>query len=310
MSGDRSQPGQGGEDYWLVSIDNDGNKLWDKGFGGRGQEKLYSMGGAAAGEFYIAGHSTSGISGDKSQASKGGSDFWMLKINSLGDKIWDRGFGGNKNEELRSVIRTTDGGALLGGKSFSGVSGDKTEQSRGSSDYWVIKVDNNGVKQWDKRLGGSGPEELRYLMQIGINDYLLGGRSESGISGDIVQPAQGGLDYWIVELSDKARITSMASATAAINETVEAQGSLLASSSPFSDKVTVSFELLQSQQVSLKVYSSQGAEVATLYQGEAQAGKAYEVDWQPDAQFAAGMYIIRIQAGRSNINPQKVILIR
>ena len=52
--------------------------------------------------------------------------------------------------------QTSDGGYILGGYSTSDISGDKSEADRGDTDYWVVKVNSLGVKQWDKTLGGSG----------------------------------------------------------------------------------------------------------------------------------------------------------
>ncbi|HRH48396.1 MAG TPA: hypothetical protein PLP23_06585 [Panacibacter sp.] len=71
-------------------------------------------------------------------------------------KEWDKAFGGNGVEDLYSLQQTSDGGYILGGFSTSGISGDKSENYRGYYDYWIVKVDSSGVKQWDKTFGGSG----------------------------------------------------------------------------------------------------------------------------------------------------------
>jgi uncharacterized membrane protein len=70
-------------------------------------------------------------------------------------KQWDARFGGSSDDELRSLQQTADGGYILGGYSFSGISGDKTQASQGDYDYWIVKTDSVGVKQWDARFGGS-----------------------------------------------------------------------------------------------------------------------------------------------------------
>src|SRR5215475_8585445 len=76
-------------------------------------------------------------------------------------KQWDKRFGGTSGEGLGSLQQTADGGYVLGGSSSSGIGGDKTEGSWGPvdifvvNDYWVVKIDANGVKQWDKRFGGT-----------------------------------------------------------------------------------------------------------------------------------------------------------
>jgi hypothetical protein len=54
-------------------------------------------------------------------------------------KQWDTDFGGNNNEQFAAAQQTRDGGSIIGGYSESGISGDKTQASRGASDYWVVK---------------------------------------------------------------------------------------------------------------------------------------------------------------------------
>ncbi len=115
-------------------------------------------------------------------------------------KQWDKRFGGTDVDPLYSLQQTTDGGYILGGYSVSGIGGDKTEDSRGYWDYWIVKTDANGVKQWDKRFGGSDYDQLNSLQQTTDGGYILGGWSYSGIGGDKTEDSRGGSDYWIVKL--------------------------------------------------------------------------------------------------------------
>jgi hypothetical protein len=59
----------------------------------------------------------------------------------------------------------------------------------------------------------------------------------------------------------------------------------------------------------VKVYDLLGREVSSLYQGEARARQAYQLEWRPPAQLPGGLYIIRLQAP-GQINQQKVLLVR
>ena len=67
---------------------------------------------------------------------------------------WNKRFGGSGADLLSMLIKTSDGGYLLGGHSTSGLSGDRSQASQGAQDYWVVKTDASGNKQWDKRFGG------------------------------------------------------------------------------------------------------------------------------------------------------------
>ncbi len=199
IGGDKTEASRGGYDYWIVKTDANGVKQWDKRFGGTNTDYLYSLQQTTDGGYVLGGWSSSGIGGDKTEASRGGYDYWIVKTDANGIKQWDKRFGGNTDEYLNSLQQTTDGGYILGGYSGSGVGGDKTEDSRGFADYWIVKTDANGVKQWDKRFGGSFADYLYSLQQTTDGGYVLGGYSYSGIGGDKTEASRGYNDYWVVK---------------------------------------------------------------------------------------------------------------
>src|SRR5688572_21684008 len=80
-------------------------------------------------------------------------------------KQWDKRFGGSGTEYLHLVQQTTDGEYILGRQSSSGADGDKSQSSQSFQDYWIVKTDAAGNKQWDKRFGGSGSDILYSLQQ-------------------------------------------------------------------------------------------------------------------------------------------------
>src|SRR5688572_5186885 len=202
ISGDKTQPSyQGSSDYWILKLDAGGNKLWDKTFGGNSTEGLSSIQQTIDGGYFLGGGSWSGISGDKSQASQGGYDYWVVKLNALGNKTWDKTFGGNDDDLFISSQQTSDGGYILSGYSDSNISGDKSQNSKGTYDYWVIKLNNNGNKIWDKTLGGNNDVLFCFIKQTSDSGYIMGGVSESGISGDKTQASKGSYDIWMVKLA-------------------------------------------------------------------------------------------------------------
>ena len=69
----------------------------------------------------------------------GKTDIWIVKLDVRGNMLWDRTFGGSENDEARSIIQTEDGGYALTGWTKS--------KGTGSSDVWVIKLDENGNLQ-------------------------------------------------------------------------------------------------------------------------------------------------------------------
>jgi hypothetical protein len=183
-------------------------KHWDFRYGGSKDDSPTSFEQTADGGFLVGGTSVSGVSGDKTQPNWDpglvGSDFWVLRLDSLGSKLWDKRYGGVNSEILVEMLPTLDGGFLLAGNSFSGASGDKSQPNwdinQQTYDYWILKANSNGVKQWDKRFGGTSLELLGGVVQTSDKGYLLAGASFSGISGDKTQTSQGSWDYWIVRI--------------------------------------------------------------------------------------------------------------
>ena len=104
---------------------------WDRSFGGLKQEEMYAMIQTADGGYLLGGDSDSPISGAKTQGSQGINDYWVVRTNGSGNKLWDKRFGGSSREELFAVKQTPDGGFILGGWSMSAISGDQTQISRG-----------------------------------------------------------------------------------------------------------------------------------------------------------------------------------
>jgi hypothetical protein len=78
---------------------------------------------------------------------------FTLKAQTAPIKLWDKTFGGSWDDYLTDVKATSDGGYILGGESASGISGDKTQNSQGDYDYWVVKLHANGTLIWDKTIG-------------------------------------------------------------------------------------------------------------------------------------------------------------
>ena len=71
----------------------------------------------------------------------------------------------------------------MAGSSNSPISGDKSENSRGYDDFWIVKIDENGSKIWDKRYGGNAKDISYKAIQLNDNGFLLVGESRSSVGG-------------------------------------------------------------------------------------------------------------------------------
>src|SRR4030095_6685004 len=96
------------------------------------------------GNYILGGSSHSDASGDKTQDCRGYYDYWVVKLDSMGSVIWDKTIGGTKDDELHSIQQTYDGGYILGGWSESNRSFEKSGNSNGFRDYWIVKLDWTG----------------------------------------------------------------------------------------------------------------------------------------------------------------------
>jgi hypothetical protein len=185
------------------------HKMWDKKYGGLKSDELYKVIQGNNGGYLLCGYSNSNIGGDKTQndwnTSGSTTDFWVIQIDSDCNKVWDKRFGGTGYELNVNIIPTNDHGYIIGGPTDSDISGDVSQSSQGNNDFWIVKIDSAGNKQWDKRFGGGGDEYLFDLLQTTDHGYILAGCSESGISGDVSQPDKDTShfnkgDYWIVKI--------------------------------------------------------------------------------------------------------------
>ena len=206
ISGDKTEDPQGTEDYWVVKLDPTGNIQWQNTIGGNYYDELYAIQQTSDGGYILGGYSGSDIFGDKTEISQGLDDYWVVKLDAIGTIQWQNTIGGNSEDWLKSVQQTTDGGYILGGSSYSGISGDKTENCHGYTDYWVVKLDASGNIQWQNTIGGNDADWLYSVQQTTDGGYILGGYSDSYISGDKTENSQGDYDCWAVKLDSIGNI--------------------------------------------------------------------------------------------------------
>ena len=206
ISGDKTENSQGDYDYWIVKLDDSGNIVWQNTIGGSGTDVIQSIQETNDGNLICAGYSNSNISGDKTENAIGGYDYWILKLDALGNILWQNTIGGDGNDVAYTIEQTTDGGYICGGQSISDISGDKTENSNGDNDYWIIKLDENGQIEWQNTIGGDNDDRLFATHQTDDGGYICAGNSMSNASGDKAENAIGFMDYWVVKLDASGNI--------------------------------------------------------------------------------------------------------
>ncbi len=184
----------GAVDLWVAKISNTGTLQWQKTFGGTNSDYGQVIIQTSDGGYTITGNTQSN-DGDVS-GNHGGTDYWVIKLNSAGTLQWQKTFGGTGNDVGRSMIRTADGGYVVAGNTQSNdgdISG-----NHGSSDFWVLKLSSNGTLEWQKTLGGTS-SDVAYAVIPGQNGYWVSGPSSSN-NGDIAGPVNGSGDFLILKL--------------------------------------------------------------------------------------------------------------
>ncbi len=180
--------------------------LWEKSYGGIQSEYLFDAQPTADYGFILAGSSLSGKTGNKKQENVKDLDYWIWKMDEKGDMDWQKNFGGTRADFLQSIENTTDGGFILAGTSNSMKGADKKEDNFGMEDFWIIKLNAKGDEEWQKTIGGTGRDVLTAIRQTKDGGYIIGGSSESIISGLKTESSYGSLDYWIVKLDSTGNI--------------------------------------------------------------------------------------------------------
>jgi len=99
--------GAGGKDGYIIKTDLDGNTIWTHCYGGSEDEELYAIKPTTDGNYIVVGYTGS--------FGYGGSDIWLLKIDSLGDTLETREWGSPSNEIGKSIEPTSDGGYIITG---------------------------------------------------------------------------------------------------------------------------------------------------------------------------------------------------
>ncbi|MFA6304375.1 MAG: T9SS type A sorting domain-containing protein [Patescibacteria group bacterium] len=96
-----------------------------------------------------------------------GLDFKFTKINSDGDVIYSRFYGGASHEYCRSIIQTADDGFMLIGSTMSFGAGD--------IDWWIIKINADGDSIWSRTYGGLWSDKCNSIIEMPDGGFVLAG---------------------------------------------------------------------------------------------------------------------------------------
>ena len=164
---------------WIMKLDAKGNMEWDNNFGGIGWDEIYSIIQTKGGGFIAAGSAWS--------KGAGRGDVCVVKLDRKGYLVWIKTFGGSDYDEARSIIQTGDGGYTVAGFTVSEDTGDRN--------VWIIKLDKNGNKVWDRTFGGTSEDWANSIIQTKDRGYMVAGWTSS--------MGAGKTDVWIIKLNKR-----------------------------------------------------------------------------------------------------------
>jgi len=175
---------------------------WQKNVESGTQDFLSGLAVTIDGQYLVSGSSIQKNQNPTDSKQNKGYDYHILKLDQQGQKVWEKYFSGNQHDYLSSTVSTQEGGFLLAGTSYSSLALDKKHKSNGSSDIWVIKIDENGEEEWQQTIGTRYGEEARGVTQTTDQEYIVAGSTNHPKLG------YGSKDVLITKLDQKGRIIS------------------------------------------------------------------------------------------------------
>jgi uncharacterized delta-60 repeat protein len=163
-------------DIWVLRLDVNGTVQWQKTYSATNSDIIYSVQQTSDNGYIVAGSTRS--------FGAGGSDSWLLKLDSSGTMQWQKTYGGTSDDRAHSVQQTSDGGYIVAG-----------ELHDHPSDSWVLKLDSSGTVQWQKTYGHNYSDYANSVQQTSDGGYVVAGNIFVGV-----------YDIWLLKLESSGDI--------------------------------------------------------------------------------------------------------
>ena len=183
LGGFSNSIGNGKADMVLVKVDPFGKFIWRKNYGGPENDAIESIIEDEQGNYVLAGWTYSGPSQTM--------DAQLLKVDSRGNKMWRRTYGGKGKDAFYDLCRTYDGSLAVVGSSSS-------FRQREQADVWMLKADAAGRMQWQHTTRGDKNDFGYGISHTRDGGFMVVGSSQSY--------AKGGSDMWVVKTGPEGRM--------------------------------------------------------------------------------------------------------
>ncbi|MFZ2955604.1 MAG: T9SS C-terminal target domain-containing protein [Candidatus Ozemobacteraceae bacterium] len=192
-----ASPTAGLGDLLLVRLDASGDTLWQRHYGGIGEDIGWSVRQTGDTGFILAG-STDSDEGDLASAGhRSGNDVWVVKTDGMGFLQWQKTYGGLHDDAVYAARSTPGGTYVIAGESSS--FDDDSADPRFGSDAWVAAIDADGTLRWRKCFGGRFADAAHDIEIEADGSWLFVGKATSLGGGDTGEGHAGG-DAWIARI--------------------------------------------------------------------------------------------------------------
>lgn len=184
---------EGDRDLWIVKVSPMGTIIWEHLYGQVDQSDLgLHVAARPDGGCFVTGH-----------RGLDDWDVWVIALDSDGNELWARTYGGSTIDIGKAIVATSDGGALLAAWTGSD-DGDVSMPLHGSYDGWLVKLAANGDIEWDRTYGGSQEDHFQDILALPDGGHLILGTSNSS-NGDIADD-HGSWDVWLMRVDPSGAI--------------------------------------------------------------------------------------------------------
>jgi hypothetical protein len=276
--------GEGYSSVYLVRCSAAGDSLWAVALGGSKADFGRSIEAAQDGGFVIVGSTASfGV---------GYSDVYLIKTDTSGSPLWEKTYGGTKDDLGYSLYLSRDGGYIITGttESFGAL----------SIDIYAIKTDFLGNVIWSDNYGGAKSDYGRLVFQDQSRDYMIVGYTYSiSAGGSDIYVAKLKGDATPVDENDREMIPS---------------GYVLSQNypNPFNSTTRIDYTLPRRGAVSLTVYNVLGQEIRNWQFDNLSAGE-HSIEWSGEdnwgREVSSGIYFVQMRTVNFS-DTRKMVLIK
>ncbi|WP_347923639.1 hypothetical protein [Pontimicrobium sp. SW4] len=186
-------------EFWCHKLDASGNIEWRRYFGGTNNDRSFDVVQANDGGYVVTGFSESDDFDITN--SYGSYDYWVIKLDTAGNLLWEKSLGGSEIDQARSIVKTNDNAYIIAGNSFS--TDEDVFLNKGNSDFFIVKIDDNGSVKWRKTYGGSNFDYATSI-SASTNGFLIAGNSKS--SDKAVTSNYGENDFWVIKINANGKL--------------------------------------------------------------------------------------------------------